>query len=57
MQHQTRRDPRPGLLSAEELRKTTQPLRKEPNHPPPDQATLKRAVEDLDRQVPQSPKD
>jgi hypothetical protein len=43
------RDPRPGLPSAEERRRTTEPLRSKPEPRLVDRETFRRAVRDLEK--------
>jgi hypothetical protein len=48
MKRETRRDPRPGLPTVEERRKTTEPLKRESDKAGSEREAVKRAVNELD---------
>jgi len=54
MKREARRDPRPGLPTAEERRKTTEPLNRESDKAGSEREAVKRAVKDLDSPDPRN---
>lgn len=54
MRRETRRGPRPGLPTAEERRKTTEPLNRNSDSDKDGSEREKRAVNDLDRPDPRN---